>query len=315
VSPQQTWSTTVIRPRWSEIARFLLLLLVVAVVVGLLAVSLGAAALLRSVGECPPSRRVSLPAGRVVILIHGVNDDGAEWAPRIKKALTQGSSEESPPAVYLFRWTQPDGRPPALAHARNSLKAIDEKDPRCPEMEACYQRDVARRLADLLAGVRALHREYGVDGKVDVIAHSQGTLIALAAMEHGADVDNLVCLGSPLRYTDDRQEDVIHTLPHVRGVVYNYYAPDDLPIRYMGGGLRCEPRGWPTKDLPEGKVIQIRSAAGGHMGYLTAEAAAGYRDKAGLQPGEHYALPAPEADQFMEKWGRLIGEARLIDPE
>jgi hypothetical protein len=83
----------------------------------------------------------------------------------------------------------------------------------------------------------------------------------------------------------------------------------------MGGGLLCEPRGWPTKDLPEGKVVQIRSPAAGHTGFLTAEAARGYRGKAGVRPGERYELPAPEAAEFMQRWGRLVADARLIDPD
>jgi hypothetical protein len=107
---------------------------------------------------------------------------------------------------------------------------------------------------------------------------------------------------------------VIRALPHVRGVLYNYYAPDDLAVRCLGGGPTREPRAWPQKDLSEGKIVQIRSAAGGHTGYLTAEAAADYRGKAGLQTGEGNELPASEADEFMEKWDRLVAEARLIDP-
>jgi pimeloyl-ACP methyl ester carboxylesterase len=155
-----------------------------------------------------------------------------------------------------------------------------------------------------------------VDGKVDVIAHSQGTLITLAALEQGADVDNLVFLGSPLIYTGERQEDVIPALPHVRGVLYNYYAPDDLAVRFMGGGMLCEPRGWPTKDLPGEKVVQVRLPAGGHTGYYTAEAiAANYRDKLGPQGGELHELPTAAAAAFSERWELLVAEAGLVAPE
>ena len=46
-----------------------------------------------------------LPAGHVTIIIHGVNDDGREWSPRIKKALTESFNGPSSQEVYLFRWT------------------------------------------------------------------------------------------------------------------------------------------------------------------------------------------------------------------
>jgi pimeloyl-ACP methyl ester carboxylesterase len=257
-----------------------------------------------------------LAAGHVTIIIHGVNDDGKDWSLRLKKALLAVAPEGKRQEVYLFRWTRPDGGLPLLAHARNSLRAIEEKDPDHPEFEAAYQVEEARRLKEFLAGVRALYKKYGVDGRVNIVAHSQGSLIALKALDLGADVDNLVVLGSPLTYTGERQDDVVAALPRVRGVLYNYYTPSDVAIRFMGGGLLCEPCGWPTKDLPGDKVVQTKLDVPGHTGYCTAEAIrANYVDKLGIGPGADHQLPAEKAAEFAGRWGELVRAARLIDPE
>ena len=155
-----------------------------------------------------------------------------------------------------------------------------------------------------------------MDGKIDVVAHSQGTLITLKALELGAEADNVVFLGSPLTYTGDRQDDVAAALPHVRGVLYNSYTPSDTAIRLMGGCLLVEPRGWPAKDLPENKVVQVRLNVEGHTGYYTEEAIrANYRDKLGAQGGEVCRLPTETAREYTEKWERLTATAGLIVPD
>src|SRR2546423_1576339 len=84
-------------------------------------------------------RRIPLPAAHVTILIHGVNDDGKGWSLRFKDALTAGRPPDRRPEVHLFRWTRPDGGVPDLAHARNSVEAIERKVPNYPENEAGYQ--------------------------------------------------------------------------------------------------------------------------------------------------------------------------------
>jgi hypothetical protein len=257
-----------------------------------------------------------LPAGRVTIVVHGVNDDGATLSGRFKNALVRSPYGDSRQEVYLFRWTQPDGRPPDLRQARNSLLGIAAPRPGDPNADAVYQVEEARRLKDFLAGARSLYREYDVDGRIDVVAHSQGSLITLKALELGSDADDVVFLGSPLLYTGDRQEDVIAALPHVRGVLYNYYTPSDLAVRYMGGLIFRAPCGWPERDLPKDKVVQTRLDVEGHTGYYTEECIrANYVDKLGLRGGRACLAPVEKAREFEEKWRELTAAARLIDPE
>jgi hypothetical protein len=259
---------------------------------------------------------VWLPEGRVTIVVHGVTDDGKTWAPRFKKALTQSPYGDSRQQVYLFRWTGPDRRPPALCHARTSVAGLDARYPDDPQAEAGYQVREARRLRDFLAGARALYREYGVDGRVDVVAHSQGTLLTVKALELGSDADNVVFLGSPLRYTGERQDDVIAALPHVRGVLFNYYTRNDLAMRFMGGGLLYEPRAWPEAGLPRDKVVQVCVDVPGHTGYYTEEAIrANYVDKLGMRGGGGSLMSAATVREFAGKWQALTAAARLIDPD
>jgi pimeloyl-ACP methyl ester carboxylesterase len=257
-----------------------------------------------------------LPAGNVTIVVHGVEDDGKNLSHGFKRAFTNGRSKNTRQELLLFRWTRPDGQVPSLAHARNSLKAIERKYPKCPENEAGYQVAVAERLKDFMAGVRALYREYGVDCKIDLVAHSQGTLIVLKALGLGAVVDNMVFLGSPLDYTGARQDDVVEALPHIRGVLYNYYTRSDLPIRCMGGFFLREPCGWPAKDLPREKVVQTCLNVEGHTGYYTEAAVrTNYLDKVGVVPGEERRTSARRAKKFRERWSELVKASKAIEPE
>jgi hypothetical protein len=264
----------------------------------------------------PAPKAVVVPEAHATVVVHGVNDDGKGWSLRFKQAIL-GAHGDGAQEVYLFRWTQPDGKAPSLYHARSSIEAMDEKYPDHPEMEAGYQVREADRLKEFLVGARALYKEYGVDGRIDVVAHSQGSLLMLKALDLGGEADNVVVLGSPLSYAGERQDDVLDALPHVRGVLYNYFTRSDAAIRFMGGGLLFrEPCGWPAKGLPDGKVVQTCLDAPGHSGYLAADVIRGnFLDKLGVQQGEQHRLPAHEANVFAARWDDLVRKARLIDPE
>ncbi len=270
------------------------------------------------VGDAPNQDALVVP-GRVTIVIHGVGDDGAGLSHCFKEAVDEQPTAGPRPEIYLFRWTQPDGDKPAVGHARNSLKGIEERYHDGAENKAAYQVAVAERLRNFLVGARRLYREYGVNGRIDVVAHSQGTLITLEALDQGGEADNLVFLGSPLQYAGERQDDVIGALPHVRGVLYNYYTPSDGPIECEGGFTGVwfvEPRGWPEKDLPKDKVVQVKLNVNGHSGYCTEEAIrANYLDKLAMPGDASCRLPADKAREFQEKWRRLTADAGLIDPE
>ncbi len=256
---------------------------------------------------------------RVSLVIHGVNDDGAVLSGRIKEAVDEGPAAGARPKVYLFRWTQPDGERPALGHARNSLRGIEARRIDGQENEATYQVAIAGRLRDFLIGARRLYRDYGVDGHIDVVAHSQGTLITLEALDRGGEADNVVFLGSPLCYTGDRQDDVIGALPHVRGVLYNYFTPSDTAIRLMGGFTGAwflEPRGWPQGGLPKDKVVQAPLNVPDHTSYYTEDAIrTNYLDKLAAADDLACRLPADEALEFTRKWNELTADAGLIEPQ
>jgi len=258
---------------------------------------------------------VAIP-NHVTLIVHGVSDDGKGWSRRFKDALDAGDPTDGLPDVYLFRWTQPDGRAPDFTQARNRVAGLEDRFPDQPATEAVYQVAVAERMHDFLVGARALYAEYGIDGRIDVVAHSQGTLITLEALDQGGEADNVVFLGSPLLYTGDRQDDVIAALPHIRGVLFNYFTPSDKAMRAMGGGIIFEPRGWPQTDLPPNKVVQVRVNVAGHTGYYTEDAIrANYLDKLGAQGAPGCRLSPAKAVEFTEKWNKLTAAAGLIDPE
>ena len=74
--------------------------------------------------------------------------------------------------------------------------------------------------------------------------------------------------------------------------------------------------GWPTKDLPKDKVVQVEVNVKDHYGYYTADAIhANYLDKLRAARRTSPALCPRRRLEFTAKWNKLKAAAGLIDPQ
>jgi RHS repeat-associated protein len=231
------------------------------------------------------------PSGLVIIVVHGVESDGKPWAWEMKKKFDDRSERGKIQEVYMFRWTTPAGKKPPVADGRNSINNMP-----------AYQVEEAKRLKGFIDEANALFKKKKVNETINVIAHSQGTVITLKALDLGAQVDNVIFMGSPLNYTTDRQEEVLRVLKNIRGKLYNFYSPADVIVPRVNKQMRNE-RGW--KGVPVEKVPQIPQNVS-HTGFQNREVIRrNYLDKF---PSESVI------DRKDPEWGALMEKYRLEIP-
>ncbi|MGB6366022.1 MAG: RHS repeat-associated core domain-containing protein, partial [Thermoanaerobaculia bacterium] len=178
------------------------------------------------------------PMGEVTILVHGVNTS-APWYQRASQGLesfekSQGIAHQ---AVIEFEWGddgsylrgQQQGGPLTLATDRIS-EIYDDPDRR-------YMGEAVNRLRNLISTLKRERARKQSSEPINVIAHSQGTIITLAALEKGAVIDNFIMQGSPLDVLPYKKDnDLERARTGIRGGIFNYWSKDD-PAAYVKGGI------------------------------------------------------------------------------
>jgi hypothetical protein len=116
-----------------------------------------------------------------------------------------------------------------------------------------YQGHSAVRLKELMDAC------HGLGAPVNVIAHSNGTLLTVAALLLGARLDNLLMMGSPLDCDNDRSQTELATaLRSVSGQVINFWSPQDEWAMVKGGIGAYGGNGTYTSRNPRIQNIQFR---------------------------------------------------------
>ncbi len=171
------------------------------------------------------------PQGTVVVVIHGVNTDAALFADvrsglaNYRKAAKCSFSEE----VIEFSWGDPGawggqsrkqgGHP---NYATDNIADIYSTG--WFSKERGYMGDAVRRLKVLLDGLNIIKQRTGAKESISVIAHSQGTILTLGALQKGAQIDNLIMMGSPLDIWpyDKDNNDLLKAKAGILGNTFNY---------------------------------------------------------------------------------------------
>lgn len=162
----------------------------------------------------------------ITILVHGVDSD-AEWYPRVAHAMRPLSQH----VIVPFTWGD-------YAHRKQggyTLYAADQvnvifRNPPTLKDDRVYQGHSAIRLKELIDECNKL----GVP--VNVIAHSNGTILTLGALLLGARLDNLILMGSPHDVDNHRsQVEFAIAITQVRGRVVNFWSSQDWPTLFTGG--------------------------------------------------------------------------------
>jgi len=182
------------------------------------------------------------PFGLVVILIHGVNTD-AKWFSRAETGLKAfwkkaGLKEQ---AIVEFSWgddcsnfgfSRKQGGQPN--YATDSVEGIKSTSPNRE-----YMVQGAKRMGYILNKLNSAKASSSSKEPIDVIAHSQGTILTLAALHAGSTLDNFIMQGSPLDVWNGgliKDNDLIKAKPNIRGNVFNYWSKGD-EWAYQKGGI------------------------------------------------------------------------------
>jgi len=175
----------------------------------------------------------------ITILVHGVNTDAA-WFDLIESEMKQyqdaidvAEDDVENKLRYVivpFTWgdyenTKQGGLP---NYAVDEVQQMFEN----PWLgyDRIYQGHSAVRLKELIDEAKKLGPQ------VNVIAHSNGTLLTCGALLLGASLDNFVLMGSPLDCDNDKSQDQLaRSAARVSGTVTNFWSSGDEWAYFKGG--------------------------------------------------------------------------------
>lgn len=168
----------------------------------------------------------SLLVPSIHVLVHGVNSQGS-WYPDF---LQQANALSPAPLVIPFTW----GDYASGKEGGGLMRAVDEVHQMFENpllgYDRLYQGHSVVRLKRLIDACNALSCQ------VNVIAHSNGTLITVGALLLGAQLDFFLMMGSPLDCDNDRsQEELSLASQHVRKTIYNLWSHKDAWATMKGG--------------------------------------------------------------------------------
>ena len=186
---------------------------------------------------------VQSPFGLAVVLIHGVNTDAA-WFKTAEQGLKAYWKKNNQPeqAIIHFKWGDPGtmfglsrkqgGHP---HYATQSVKEMSSSG--ALSKERGYMLTSVTRLKNLLNLLNTVAKREGSKEPITIIAHSQGTIISLGALQQGAKIDNLIMMGSPLDVLpfNKKKNDLLKAKSSIRGSVFNYWSSKDEWAWIKGG--------------------------------------------------------------------------------
>lgn len=175
--------------------------------------------------------------GKVVILIHGVNTDAA-WFDNAKIGLENAGNTQ---AIIGFKWFDnnrilgADKQGGLPNYATDSVNGMNSTG--WFSKERGYMKDAVRRFKFIIDRLNKIKRETNSHEPITVIAHSQGTIITLGALQNGAVINNFIMMGSPLDVWpyDFKNNDLVRVKKNILGETYNYWSKGDEWARQKGG--------------------------------------------------------------------------------
>ncbi|MCD4749701.1 MAG: RHS repeat-associated core domain-containing protein, partial [Thermoanaerobaculales bacterium] len=182
------------------------------------------------------------PLGDVTILIHGANTT-AGWFSRAKTGLSgyETSSGASHQEVIEFSWGDPEvGFRKKRKQGGRPHYATDSVADMYSSKKRAYMVRAVERLKGILDRLNLERANQKSTEPINVIAHSQGTIITLGALHLGAEVDNFLMMGSPLDVFSQgklrENDDLSMAQSFIRGGLYNYWSEGD-EWAYIKGGI------------------------------------------------------------------------------
>lgn len=169
------------------------------------------------------------PSGDIVIYIHGVLDQGNWFQIMHGQMLTnwKGADQQF---GFQFDWRglMPPGGNPRAVTGRSSI-AGTWKQP--------SDKKAVDNLMNFVKELQDLPSVKQRKEPIFIVAHSQGTMITLTALEKGMEVDGLVLLNSPLNINQDGRGDLQKALQNVATKATFFWSPEDHVARLINGTM------------------------------------------------------------------------------
>ncbi|GEM_PF-7072779 len=166
------------------------------------------------------------PSGQIVIIIHGIRDDGTGWVPEVYNGMVQAwnGAGNGKQIGIKFVWSAPGWLPlfgptkPGLFDAKNSV---------ADTLNIPSGNEAIMRLIALLRGLNA------TNCPLNIVAHSQGTMITMGAVAMaGVNVKNVVLLNSPHHITQNLG-DIGAARAFITGNFRHYYSQLDEAVIWV----------------------------------------------------------------------------------
>jgi RHS repeat-associated protein len=216
------------------------------------------------------------PTGRVTIFIHGVESNSEVYSTFITEAYKvwpKTSVWDKKQELIPFNWEYATGTKWWFINSRNSFfNASDSIGSRQNAGSTIMsfgmskqQWSAVQKLRFLVQDLRELFDKEPClkYEKINIIAHSQGTLITLAALQSGVKVDGVMFMGSPLdkEIVEEKELNTDLSVANKNTTfLMNLYSPGDWTVGYKGGIGR---NGIPSNILSD-QIVQTEMEGVGH---------------------------------------------------
>jgi len=236
--------------------------------------------------------------GWFTIYVHGVKTGGTSQYETFRKEAYKSVSGKGPKhAAIDLVWAQKDGKTwyNPLRYASDSIgkrKKYTEGNSMWSYGMAGLQWAGVDKLKKTVKELRAIiASDPCLKGEtINIVAHSQGTLVTLAALQEGMVVDNVIFMGSPM----DKEivEDATHNTDIAAGAknatsLVNLWSTSDDAVRPKGGiggyGL--------PKNKIAGKISDVELTGVDHTGDEGWWAGTWLGNKKNLSKTKKYVLP------------------------
>jgi RHS repeat-associated protein len=172
------------------------------------------------------------PSGEIVIFVHGVNDEG-NWFRKMYNQMSANwlANGQDQQLGFQFVWQGIAANKPFVGNATSTIAGTLAN----PVDSKAVNR--LKAFADAISSLPSLQNR---SEQIDFVAHSEGTMVVLAALSKGMAADQLVMLNSPLSIRQNALPpgDLWSAFRNLRGDASFYWSPDDAAVRLINGSAR-----------------------------------------------------------------------------
>jgi RHS repeat-associated protein len=245
------------------------------------------------------------PSGEITILLHGIRDKGTKWMQSVANGIYSSwvshnlADKDNPVDLQIclgFTWAgKGAGGKPSLIAAKSSTRAT---------MRNSAGKAAVALLKTFVNDLRGILPK---GEPINILAHSQGTMVTLAALQQGMKIDNAVFLNSCCSIEGAKNE-FDKAFPNVTGKITHYWSKRDKAVVLVNGSRKRGPnKPLNIEDGDKFEQKEITDLAKGHGDSHTAKLA---KDKYGSNLESYTLTKLRTNGEFLGKLERLLSDAK-----